>query len=254
MSTIVIDHDRAVIGNVAILEIGLRLGEYSDDPPTADVAERFLEAANFTASARHAAAAAASTQALTKLARTDPDRTDACLGQFFGGGSRDHIEGKHAPFVRLGHPPTPQRFRLDLANTSGVVVGVIRNAWLDGPQLQLRGDIVFLENPPIPDWTDVLTSILAMAADRPEDLGVSCAWLGREGSCALAVACDLVAHPASSRNGLLNLPSNGTAARHQSPVREIGRRRRYRADLGEQVGHLVYEALLEAWLDGREPV
>lgn len=246
MSVITIDHDRAEIRNVALIEVGLRFAEHDDEPPTAAVAEQFLEASNSTASARRVAS---TVQTLTKLSTTHPDRIDAYVGRFFGGGRRDHIEGKHAPFVRLGHPPAPHKLRVDLKNTSGVVVGVIRRARLE--RHQLRGDVVLLEHPPIPDWTDVRAAILAMSADRPEALGMSCAWLDFEGSCALAVAADLVAHPASNRNGLLGLPSNGATAHPQSPVREISRRRRYRADLGQQVGQLVYEALLESWIKGK---
>ena len=79
---------------------------------------------------------------------------------------------------------------------------------------------------------------------------MSCAWLDREGSCALAVAADLVAHPALNRNGLLGVTSNGAAAPPQSPVREIGRRRTYRSDLGQQMGQLIYETLIESWIKG----
>ena len=242
---ITIDFDQAVISNIAILEVDFFVDGLGE-PATVAKAESFLKAANATAPACRAAAVA-TVQKITKLASTDPEFVDSYLGRFFGGGRREHIEGRHAPFVRLGHPPAPHRLRVDLENTSGVVVGVIRNAWMDGPQL--RGDIVFLDSPPppIPDWTDVLAAILSMAADLPESLGMSCVWLDFGGSGTLAAAVDLVGGPpALNRNGLLGLPTNGLATHPQPAVREIGRRRSYWPQV-------VHEALIESWITG-EPV
>ena len=248
--SITVDHDAAEIRNAAILEVGLRLDDH--EPPTAATAESYLEAANYMPPPAHESTVAAFVQELTELSATHPDHVDAFRSQFFGGGNREHIDGLHAPLVRLGHPRGQDILRLDLANTAGVVVGVIRNAWLDGPQL--RGDIAFLEDPPIPDWTDVLAAILAMAAERPADaLGLSICPLPCSNGDILPVAVDLVSRPACNRHGLLGLPSNGAAAHPRSPVREVGRRRAYRSDLGQQVGQLVYESLLEAWIAGREP-
>ena len=60
------------------------------------------------------------------------------------GGPRDHLQGLHAPLVRIGHPQGDDALRIDLEDTAGVVVGSVLRARLEGSQL--RGDVVLVDN------------------------------------------------------------------------------------------------------------
>ncbi len=187
---VIVDHDAGRILGVPLAKIGSGPGTI-----TRRQADAFLRLINTTAKPQPMAYQ-------RTLLNARPEWADMFLGLFWGSdGSREHLHGIHCPVVRLGHPPEPDIFRLDLINRKGTAIGHVKNGTIEGAQM--LGDIHLLAAPPIPEWDDVRCALLSLAIRNPQAMGISVSLIDEPGL--LPVACDLVASP-SMGNGLLGDP------------------------------------------------